>query len=1052
MAARVFNLSANNSAKAKGGWNRNTLKLSADDLTAILVAPVERTSKDGSCFVAGTVISSDRKAEAVKSIDLLVYDIDGSQTVEDVLRILDESNLYYWLYTTYSHKSTKTSIKTDNYEKWAISRSRNLEPTEKDIVDYLEDKKKGHLTSISFDPLDVTHTENGMEYVVEHAPVDKFRVVLPLHETLVLSSLGATTKRAIEAWKGIYHGVGQSLGLTYDSTCEDPSRLYYLPAHAPNKLHNYKVFQGGEKFIRVLDYPRALTNTDKKNSARKPFNEGLVTDKNGVPIQLQMWAAQNTDFDIEGCLESCLPSEMLKTPRNKGGFHVQCPFEDGHSTTGSLGTFVANCDETYESWVIDCRHDSCHSRNKVEFLGAFIQEGYIKAEDLGIEPVVASPKMTNTQLSALLGIDQSTLPSSSSKIADTVAVQEYEDREAAGDEALSKDEVYESALVEIQSATKAIEAAKALGRIVAKKCDVDTADILEVLAKSPLTGESINAVLLRLSRNMMLDYSASKRSVTRHRLDMSSVDEKLAEVQEDRAIGHDLDLKLRTLADYYLMEPRELAGLYNRRELQLVKDRHGKMFADKFPQMTRRWSKLRQGNRMVYLDMPASIRKGDAVTQRPGDLEHWMRNENKSDVVTIGKTTKEVKTFLYKAWSEECTEIEEYSGLTFLPGEAQKTEDNKFNLWAGAFFVPRIPGDCSLIENHIKDVWCSGDELVYNWVISWLASIFQRPQFKPPTAIALLGAQGTGKSIIFEHGIARILGPYFGTSADRDDIVGRWSGHLVGKLLWVAEESLFAGDKRAMNKLKSRISSNTVDVEYKGLDKFAIPSFTRFVFTSNQTHALNLESDDRRFCVLPTSNLYQQNTVYFTRMKEWFDWDGVSHLYDFLLNWKPEDKGLTWNSLMHPPFNEAKRQQAEMSLEPSEIFFLDLLKTGRVELPPDVNLEGNELVSWSLEEELSLPVRQLKTLFDLYLKAYVGSNARFERNKFSALVSKYLSTDPNGVGSRKAGHLTRIFPLPRRKEVLKGAVIRRLLTQQEVDIALESVNSHVNSKRSSDVF
>lgn len=1065
MSAAEFTLTTGGAATTKY-WDSKPSVLSIPKLLDALQSPVVTDTKGGQCFLPGVFIGRERLMTAIERIDMLVYDVDGQQSMLDAYQKIVESGVYAILYTTYSHKITETLIQTDHFYKW-VRENRIAEKgaaTRENILKYLEKKKKSHLRNIVYD---VSTPESASRHYVQdskgqhlrvfHDPVEKFRVILPLLNPIYVGKLSYTTKSSIEEYKAIYHGVGQALGLAYDVSCADPSRLHFYPACPPSRLVDYTLWETGDAENPVLldwsKYPRAIPKELEKNKTSTVSRDSLVVnDKNGTPIDLLRWETNNTEFDIEGCLASSLPPEDIKADRARGGFHIKCPHEDGHTETGGSGTFCSNNDESF-GWTIHCMHASCSGRTRIDHLRALIEQGTLTAESLGITPITVAPERTAlSDAMAELGIVPGTLSMPKKELID---VQEYEDAPYDGDDELSSEEVYAAALQETVLAKNAVQAAKALGRVVAKKCDYDINEIYEVLAKSDIGSSGLGGLLIRLSKSLDFDakFGRSEISILRDRF--RPMDERLDELSASRATGHELDIALARLADYYLVEKRTVADKYNARELELIKQRHGQIFSQRFPKLTAQWAKLRQGNRMVYLDMQDSVRVGDAVTQRPADLENWMRNENKTDVIISGKTAKEVKTFLYRAWVEECTEIKEFFGVTFIPNGARVTPDNKFNLWSSEMFVPRIKGDCGIITEHILKVWCNNDVSTYNWVITWLASIFQKPDYKPPTAIALLGAQGTGKSIIFEHGLAKILGPYFGTSADRDDIVGRWSGHLVGKLLWVAEESLFAGDKRAMNKLKSRISSATVDVEYKGLDKFSIPSFTRFVFTSNQVHALNLESDDRRFCVLPTSAAYQQNVEYFTKMKEWLEGDGVSILFDFLMSWKPEEVGLTWTSLMSPPYNEAKRQQAEMSMEPADTFFLDIVKHGRIIDAPS-NIFPSGVVSWPLNEPYHVKGDVLRAAYEAYLKFHMGNTARFDRNKYAALASRYIGeghniNDLNKVHRVNGVHL-RTIALPPRSEFIARAVGRRHLTVTDQQYALENPDSHVYNEPESDVL
>ena len=359
---RKFTVTLSRTARAKH-WPR-PIEMTLDELTASLAKPRTDGNKDGLCVIGGQLAGDQRKAQAVVHSDLLIYDIDGGQTLAEVERIIDDSGVYGLIYTTFSNLTTKTRIQADHYETWAKRAGEAFPPTLESMVAYLRAHKKEHIAAAHpiFDPkADLerfyVHDENGHAYIVHHDPIEKFRVMLPLEERLVMTELGIGSRRSINAYKSIYHGVGQALGLKYDHSCEDPSRLHYFPSVRKGEEGNYQARVCGTtaKLLNVKDYPRVEVKDKEVNSPRdkKTRREGphTVTDKDGATINLDKLPR---DLDIEGLLTNCLDDDMLKEDRaGKDGFHITCPFEDNHSSTGGLGTFCANGDGD-RSWTIFC--------------------------------------------------------------------------------------------------------------------------------------------------------------------------------------------------------------------------------------------------------------------------------------------------------------------------------------------------------------------------------------------------------------------------------------------------------------------------------------------------------------------------------------------------------------------------------------------------------------------------------------------------------------------------------------------------------------------------
>jgi Family of unknown function (DUF5906) len=65
----------------------------------------------------------------------------------------------------------------------------------------------------------------------------------------------------------------------------------------------------------------------------------------------------------------------------------------------------------------------------------------------------------------------------------------------------------------------------------------------------------------------------------------------------------------------------------------------------------------------------------------------------------------------------------------------------------------------------------------------------------------LIGEKGTGKNTL-----ARCLQPIFGGHAfevtDREQVIGKFNGHLEDCILFIANEAYWGGDKRCVGRLQ----------------------------------------------------------------------------------------------------------------------------------------------------------------------------------------------------------------------------------------------------------
>ena len=127
---------------------------------------------------------------------------------------------------------------------------------------------------------------------------------------------------------------------------------------------------------------------------------------------------------------------------------------------------------------------------------------------------------------------------------------------------------------------------------------------------------------------------------------------------------------------------------------------------------------------------------------------------------------------------------------------------------------------------------------LFGYILDWLAHVVQKPHEKPGVALVLRGTEGIGKSL-FTGLISRIVGTGNTIiSASGQQVVGRFNGHLMNKLLIIGEEAFFAGDPRQTGPLKSLITDSPMSYEFKGVNVTMEPSYHRVILNTNEKWAV----------------------------------------------------------------------------------------------------------------------------------------------------------------------------------------------------------------------
>ena len=139
----------------------------------------------------------------------------------------------------------------------------------------------------------------------------------------------------------------------------------------------------------------------------------------------------------------------------------------------------------------------------------------------------------------------------------------------------------------------------------------------------------------------------------------------------------------------------------------------------------------------------------------------------------------------------------------------------------------------------------------------------QNPDKHPGVVIVLKSReQGTGKSTL---GVVmlKIFGQHGALIDDSDRLLGRFNDWIEPVCFILAEEILWAGDHKTADKLKSRVTANTFQIEHKGGAVRQIPNRLHLMMTTNHDHAVGLGVGDRRFVVYDVSDEHACDKTWF---------------------------------------------------------------------------------------------------------------------------------------------------------------------------------------------
>jgi hypothetical protein len=275
-----------------------------------------------------------------------------------------------------------------------------------------------------------------------------------------------------------------------------------------------------------------------------------------------------------------------------------------------------------------------------------------------------------------------------------------------------------------------------------------------------------------------------------------------------------------------------------------------------------------------------------------------------------------------KAWLRHSQRRTYPNGIVFLPNQSI---EGAYNHWQGFSVEADETKSCKLFLKHLKEVFCSGNEDYYSYMVGWLAHMIQKPEDKPGVAVVAKGKKRIGKDTVFEY-VGRLFDRHYVTIANKDQLVGKFNQHQERVLLLHMQEGFWGGNKQDEGVLKYLITSRDVMIEPKGLNAFSVKSVLRLFISSNERWVVPATEDEGRFFVLNVSDRRRNDHVYFEALRNEMENGGPAALLDYLQNYD-----ISEFQVRAVPDTEALAEQKLEGLKNIECWWHEVLQLGELE-------------------------------------------------------------------------------------------------------------------------
>jgi hypothetical protein len=346
--------------------------------------------KAGACMVLGSSVGGARKAKAMDTMYAMGLDIDSGAKLNDVLDIVEAKGLLCFVYTSYNHGKRGIELKRDEVlRKLQITRDPDVSEVRKFLREF--DKNRYEETFIAECTIrEQKHqTSEGVKLILDTPPLEKFRLIFPLETPVKLIDLADTQQAALDLWEDKITGLARNvLGVHFDTSCTDPSRLFYTARHPKGNDDWYAAIVMGNplSFDSIEAFKKSIYTSNREVNAFTMAGGDEGDDRPPMALtpsgkSLNEWHRSAKDrFMLADLVETLCPDKVrVAGGEAQGHVHTECPFEHEHSSEGGTATMAINClDSQNEYWTWFCHHDACQSRHKLQFLEEALRAGWFE--------------------------------------------------------------------------------------------------------------------------------------------------------------------------------------------------------------------------------------------------------------------------------------------------------------------------------------------------------------------------------------------------------------------------------------------------------------------------------------------------------------------------------------------------------------------------------------------------------------------------------------------------------------------------------------------------
>jgi hypothetical protein len=322
------------------------------------------------------------------------------------------------------------------------------------------------------------------------------------------------------------------------------------------------------------------------------------------------------------------------------------------------------------------------------------------------------------------------------------------------------------------------------------------------------------------------------------------------------------------------------------------------------------------GKARIYEQMMAPVLERKVLIRITfEDFEKFYQNR----LITVETPTGSITKSAAEWWLKDPRRRQYLAGVVFDP--TGKAPSKCWNLWSG-FSVEPAAGDWGLMRDHIHRVICRGDQAQTEYLLNWVARMFQQPNKPGEVAVVFRGRKGSGKGILCNL-ITRAWGQHGLHITNAKHLIGNFNGHLRDCVALFADEAFFAGDKQHEGVLKGLITEPTLPIEAKHQNVIQVINMLHIMMASNSDWVVPASHDERRYAVFDAADNRIGDRKYFADIVAQMENGGLAAMIWDLLH-----RDISRFEVRDIPNTDALIDQKKHSLDSLHKWWLAVLDRG----------------------------------------------------------------------------------------------------------------------------